>query len=243
MAKAIFSHMTAATMLLAATAQVSAGGGYPVECFERYRTAPLYATVTENVQVNPGYTHVEVTPPIYGVKTREVLVKSGRIKYRTTPALYSYEKERVLVEPARTVKRLVPAVTETRYKKVRVADDGYTWEWRVINGRKVLCKIKRKARYEHVAYTVEVAPARYVHEKAPARYAYQTRKVLVEPESTESYVLAPEYETVREHVVIQPKQVRHYEVAPSYRTHARQVLVSEGAEGWRQVRIPRHCKS
>jgi hypothetical protein len=170
------------------------------------------------------------------------MVKPGRIKYRTTPALYSYEKERVLVEPARTVKRLVPAITETRYKKVRVADGGHSWEWRVINGRKVLCKIKLKARYQHVAYTVEVAPARTVHETVPARYAYNKRKVLVEPERTESYVLAPEYETVREQVMIQQKQVRHYEVAPSYRTRSRQVLVSEGTEGWRQVQIPRHCK-
>jgi hypothetical protein len=242
MAKTILSYVTAATVCLATTAQVSAGGGYPVECYERYRTAPVYDTLTENVQVNPGYTHVEVTPPIYGVRTREVLMKPGRIKYRTMPALYSYEKERVLVEPARTVKRLVPAVTETRYKKVRVSGSGYTWEWRVINGRKVLCKIKRKARYEHVAYSVEIAPARYVHQKAPARYAYQKRRVLVEPERTESYVLAPEYETVRQQVMIQPKQVRHYEVAPSYRTRSRQVLVSEGTEGWRQVRIPRHCK-
>jgi hypothetical protein len=242
MAKTTFSYVMAATVLLATTAQVSAGGGYPVECYERYRTAQVYDTVTENVQVNPGYTHVEITPPIYGVKTREVMVKPGRIKYRTTPALYSYEKERVLVEPARTVKRLVPAITETRYKKVRVADGGHSWEWRVINGRKVLCKIKLKARYQHVAYTVEVAPARTVHETVPARYAYNKRKVLVEPERTESYVLAPEYETVREQVMIQQKQVRHYEVAPSYRTRSRQVLVSEGTEGWRQVQIPRHCK-
>jgi len=242
MAKTIFSYLTAGTVILATTAQVSAGGGYPVECYERYRTAPVYDTVTENVQVNPGYTQVEVTPPIYGVKTREVMVKPGRIKHRTTPALYSYEKERVLVEPARKVKRLAPALTSTRYKKVRVADGGYSWEWRVINGRKVLCKIKHKARYEHVAYTVEILPARYVYETLPARYAYQTRKVLVEPESTESYVLAPEYETVREQVVIQEKQVRHIEVAPSFATRNRQVLVSEGSEGWRQVRIPRHCK-
>jgi hypothetical protein len=124
---------------------------------------------------------------------------------------------------------------------VRVADGGYSWEWRVINGRRVLCKIKHKARYEHVAYAVEIAPARYVHEAVPARYAYQTRKILVEPERTESYVLAPEYETVREQVEIQPERVRKVHVAPSYTTRTRQVLVSEGSEGWRQVRIPHHC--
>ena len=35
---------------------------------------------------------------------------------------------------------------------------------------------------------------------------------------------------------------RVIDVPPSYRTVARDVLVSEGSEGWRQVRIPRHCK-
>lgn len=240
MIKKISSLAAAAAVLASSTVQVTAGG-YPVDCYERYRTPPVYGSVTESVQVNPGYTRTEVTPPIYGTRTRDVLVKPGRIKHRTTPAIYSYEKERVLVEPARTIKRLVPGVTETRYKNVRISHGGYTWEWRVINGKKVLCKIKHKARYEKVAYQVEVSPARYVHETVPAQYAYKKRKVLVEPERTESYVLAPEYETVREQVVIQPKQVRKQYVAPSYATRERTVVVSEGTEGWRQVKIPKQC--
>lgn len=234
-------QMSVAGAVLLSAASPVAAGGYPVECYERHRTAPVYNTVTENVQVHPGYSRVEVTPPVYGTRTREVLVKPSRIKQRVVPAVYAYQEERVLISPARTVKRKVAAITETRYKKVKVAGSGYSWEWRIINGKKVLCKVKNKARYEHVAYLVEVAPARYVHETIPAEYGYNKRKVLVQPESTESYVLAPEYETVRELVVIQPERRRVIDVAPGYQTRTRQVLVSEGSEGWRKVRIKRHC--
>lgn len=231
-----------ALAVVATTTAPAAAGGYPVDCYERYRTEPVIGSVTEEVQVHPGYTQTEVTPPIYGIRTSEVLVKPGRIKTYRNPPVYAYEHEKVLVEGARKVKRLVPAITETRYKKVRVADGGYSWEWRIINGKKVLCKIKHKARYQKVAYQVEVAPARYVYETAPARYAIKKRKVLVTPESTESVVLAPEYETVREPALIEPKRVRRYEVAPSYATRTRQVVVSEGTEGWRQVRVPKYCR-
>lgn len=241
MTKKILTH-TVAALTLFATAGQAVAGGRAVECYERYRTPPVYGTVHENVMVDPGYTHEEVSPPIYGTRSRQVLVAPQRIKHRSVPALYEDVREKVLIEPARTIKRKVPAVVETRYRTVQISDGGYSWEWRIINGRKVLCKIKHKARYQRVAETVVVEPARYVHETIPAQYGYQERRVLVTPESTESYVLAPEYETYTEQVVIQPERRRRVHVAPSYETVRRQVVVSDGEEGWRQVRIPKHCR-
>jgi hypothetical protein len=243
MEKPMFAGKTtkvmAALAVLSATISPLNAGGRAVDCYERYSTPPVYGSVTENVQVHPGYTHVEVTPPIYGTATREVPVVGQRIVHRRTPATYAYHEERVLLEPGRTIKRRAPAVLETRYKTVKVAG-GYVWERRIINGKKVLCKVKLPARYEQVAYQVKVRNGGWVYEQAAPRYGYKTRKVLVTPESTESYVLVPEYETIVEPVLIQPKRVRHYDVAPSYRTRTRDVLVSPGEEGWKRIRLRCH---
>ncbi|MBX3569230.1 MAG: hypothetical protein KF914_14300 [Rhizobiaceae bacterium] len=192
-----FASIAAAGSVLLAALSPAASGGTPVECYERYRTAPVYDTVYENVLVNPGYRHVETTPAIYGTQKRKVLVRGES---------YSYEH--------------VPARVETRYRTVKVSDGGYSWEWRWIDGRKVLCKVRTKARYEQVAEQVVVRQAYKRRIVIPAEYAYQT-----------------------EQVVIQPAQKRVIDVAPSYQTVARRVLVSEGSEGWKRVRIRNHCAS
>lgn len=223
------------------TASGTAAGGHAVACYEPYRTAPVYDTVYENVEVNPGYSRVEVTPAIYGTRRRTVVVRKESVGYRTVPAEYAYRRERVEIAPAYRVARTVPAETRTRYRTVKVADGGYDWEWRWIDGRKVLCKVKRKARYERVAETVVMREARTVYETVPAEYGYRKHKVLVSPERTERYVIPARYATVEEQVVVQPEQRRLVEVPPSYQRVARKVLVEEGSKGWRRVHIRHHC--
>jgi hypothetical protein len=188
------STVTASVILLGAAGETVAGG-QPVECLEPYRSAPVYDTVYEDVLVNPGSRRVAHVPPIYGTRKRAVVV---------SPARESYE--------------IIPAVTRTEYRTVRVSEGGYSWEWRWINGRKVLCKIKRKARYGRVAETVVVQPAHKRRVVNPAEYGYEQGQVL-----------------------IQPEQQRVIETPPSYETVARQVMVSEGSSGWKRVRIRNHC--
>lgn len=190
-----FASVAAAVSVLLAAISPAASGGYPVECYERYRTAPVYDTVYENVQVNAGYRHVEHSPPIYGTQKRKVLLRAES---------YSYEH--------------VPALVETRYRTVKVSDGGHSWEWRWINGRKVLCKIKTKARYQKIGEQVVVREGYKRRIVIPAEYGYETEQVL-----------------------IQPARKRVIDVPPTYRTIARDVLVSEGSEGWKRVRIARHC--
>lgn len=223
------------------TVSETAAGGRAVACYEPYRTAPVYDTVYENVEVNPGYNRVEVTPAIIGTRSRTVVVREEQVGTRTIPAEYAYQRERVEIYPATRVARTIPAEMRTRYRTVKVADGGYAWEWRWIDGRKVLCKIKRKARYERVAETVVVREARTVYETVPAEYGYRKRKVLVSPERTERYVIPARYASVEEQVVVQPERRRRIEVPPSYRRVARNILVEEGSQGWRRVHIRRHC--
>lgn len=190
----VISAIAAGAVLAMAISPASAGGK-PVECYEPYRTAPVYDTVYENIQVNPGYRHVETVPPIYGTQTRRVQIGGGG---------YSYEH--------------VPAVIQTRYRTVLVDGPSYSWEWRWIDGRKVLCKVKHKARYQRVAETVVVQEAYKRRVANPVEYAYETEQVL-----------------------IQPRQKRVIDVPASYQTVGRRVLVSEGGSGWKRVTIRRYC--
>lgn len=190
----VFRAAMASCVLFAAVSPTAAGGK-PVECYEPYRTAPVYDTVYENVMVSPGGQQVEYVPPIYGTRKRTVLVTPEQVSYET-----------------------IPAVVQTQYRTVRVSDGGYSWEWRWINGRKVLCKIKHKPRYETIAENVVVQPEYRRRVIIPAEYGYEMQQVIV-----------------------QQAQRRVIDVPATYQTVARQVLVSEGETGWRRVKIRRHC--
>lgn len=185
----------AALALLAGLSETAAGGR-ALECYEPLRRPALYRTVYENVMVSPGGQLVDYDPPIYG----------------TTQSLEQ-------IAPPRITYEVVPAVTRAVYRTVKVDDGGYAWEWRVIHGRKVLCKVWHKARYARVAETV-----------------------VVEPERVRRVVLPAEYENVAREVLVRPEERRITDIPPSFQTVARRVVVQEGSTGWRRVHIPRHCQ-
>lgn len=187
--------LAAASLAMFATVSQTAADGRALECYEPVHRPALYDTVYEDVMVSPGGQIVDYDPPIYG--TSEGLEQ---------------------IAPPRVTYEVVPAVTRTVYHTVKVDDGGYAWEWRVIHGRKVLCKVWRKARYARVAETV-----------------------IVEPERVRRVVLPAEYEGVAREVLVRLEQRRITEIPPSYRTVARRVVVQEGSTRWRRVHIPRHC--
>ncbi|AEH89292.1 hypothetical protein [Mesorhizobium opportunistum] len=187
---------TIAGLTVLGTISPTAAGGRAVECYEPVRSPAVYDTVYEDVMVSPPGQQVDYDPPIYGTRERVVM---------TVPAQVSYE--------------VVPAVTRTVYHTVQVDDGGYSWEWRVIHGRRVLCKVRHQARYERVAETV-----------------------VVQPERTRRIVIPAQYDRIAEEVLVRPEQRRVIDIPASYQTVARRVLVREGSSGWRRVHIPRHCQ-
>lgn len=189
------ASLAVAGLAILATASETAAGGRALECYEPIHRPAVYDTVYEDVMVSPGGQLVDYDPPIYG--THE-----------------SVEQ----IAPARVTYEVVPAITRTVYHTVKVDDAGYAWEWRVIRGRKVLCKVWRNARYARVAETV-----------------------VVEPERKRRVVLPAEYESVAREVLVRPEQRHVTEVAPSYQRVARRVLIREGSTHWRRVHIARHC--
>lgn len=185
-----------AGLVVLGTVSETAAGGRAVECYEPVRTPDVYDTVYEDVLVSPPGQQVDYVPAIYGTRERVVM---------TVPAQVTYE--------------VVPAVTRTIYRTVQVDDGGYSWEWRVIHGRRVLCKTWHRARYGRVAETV-----------------------VIQPERTRRVVTPAQYDRIAEEVLVQPEQRRVIDVPAAYRTVARRVLVREGSSGWRRVHIPRHCQ-
>ncbi|RWA74953.1 MAG: hypothetical protein E5X49_22820 [Mesorhizobium sp.] len=188
--------LAAASLATLAGVSQTAAGGRALECYEPVHRPALYDTVYEDVMVSPGGQFVDYDPPIYG--TSEGLEQ---------------------IAPPRVTYEAVPAVTRTVYHTVKVDNGGYAWEWRVIHGRKVLCKVWRKARYARVAETV-----------------------IIEPERVRRVVLPAEYESVAREVLVRPGERRITDIPPSYRTVARRVVVREGSTSWRRVHIPRHCQ-
>lgn len=232
--------MAVAGVALLAMVTQTAAGGYAAACYERVDSPAVYKTVRETVMVDPGGKYVEVIPAVYGTQKRKVEVRPAREKWHVVPARWGYENEKVLIEPARTVARVVPAVTKVVHRKVLVSQGGYDWEWQIIKGKKVLCKVKRPPVYETVAERVTVRDEQVVHETIPARWGYEKRKVLLEPERKERYVVAAEYGWVEEKVMIRPAEKVVHRTPPRYETVTRQVKVQEASSGWRQVRS--YCK-
>ncbi|MBZ9760867.1 hypothetical protein LB553_08255 [Mesorhizobium sp. CA8] len=189
------SASLAAVAMLASVCETAAGGR-ALECYEPIHRPALYDTVYEDVMVSPGGQVVDYDAPIYGTYQSVDRIAPARVAYET-----------------------VPAVTRTVYHTVKVDDAGYAWEWRIIHGRKVLCKVWRKARYARVAETV-----------------------VVQPERVRRVVQPAEFEAVAHEVLVRPQQVRIRQIPPSYGTVARRVVVREGSTSWRRVHIPPHCQ-
>ena len=190
------SSATLAAIAMLAGIPETMAGSRALECYEPVRRPALYDTVYEDVMLSPGGQVVDYDAPIYGAYQSVEQIAPPRVTYET-----------------------VPAVTRTIYHTVKVDDGGYAWEWRVIHGRKVLCKVWRKARYARVAEIVVVSPERVRRVVQPA-----------------------EYEGVAREVLVRPQRVRIREIPPSYGTVARRVVVREGSTSWRRVHIPRHCQ-
>jgi hypothetical protein len=188
------ARLTVVGFVILGTISQTAAGGRAVECYEPVRTAPVYDTVYEDVLVSPPVRQVETVPIIYGTRERVVM---------TVPAHVTYE--------------VVPAITRTVFDRVKIAG-GYAWEWRLVHGRRVLCKVWHAARYQRVA-----------------------RTVVVQPERTRRVVIPAQYDRIAEEVVAQPEQMRIIDAPASYRTVKRRVMVREASSGWRRVQIPRHC--
>ncbi|MCO5066072.1 MAG: hypothetical protein M9924_16890 [Rhizobiaceae bacterium] len=228
-------------LAIGVTAPSAVASGSPIECYQHIYRKPLYGTVTERVELYPAYTDVQTSAAIVGTRERVTQITPESEGVRVIPAQYRTIRERVLLEPAKVVRRQLPPRTEIRYRK-ELVPGGYKWEWRVINGRRVLCKIAVPSTYRKVAERVPVGPARTVNQTIPAVYGYREKVIEVAPERHERYVIPARFASETEQVVLRPKIVRERPVAPAYRTVGRKVLLRPGEDAYKRIAIPDRCK-
>lgn len=158
-------------------------GGKALSCYEQATVPAVYKTVNERVLVQPASTYVVQKPAVYSYQARRVLVQPERVSYRTSPAVYQTRQSRVLVQPA-----------------------SVGWEYRVINGRNILCKVQNPAVYRTVSQKVLVQSASRVAVRQPAIYSSVKEKVLVQPATSYRVQKPAVYQTVSRRVLVQPAQ-------------------------------------
>lgn len=162
---------------------VRAGRGKALSCYEQATVPAVYKTVNERVLVQPASSYVVQKPAVYSYQARRVLVQPERVSYRTSPAVYQTRQSRVQVQPA-----------------------SVGWEYRVINGRNILCKVQNPAVYRTVSQKVLVQSASRVAVRQPAIYSSVKEKVLVQPATSYRVQKPAVYQTVSRQVLVQPAQ-------------------------------------
>ncbi len=238
--KQLIAILTAGSSLAFAVVPSFAGQGRAIACYEPVNRAAEVATVEETVLVRPASTIYDVVPARYGTETREVMVSPEQIVRKVIPAEYRAVEERVLVRHATTV--YVRA--EPRYRTVAetaVSPAHETWQWKVINGKRVYCRVLIPARYATQHRRVLVNPGETYAQRVPAEYATQVRNVVVTPQSYAEYVIPARYATVTEQVVLEPAQRIAREIPAEYTTRYRNVTTRPAESGWRQVHLRNSC--
>ena len=238
--KQLIAILTAGSSLAFAVAPSFAAQGRPIACYESVNRAAEFAAVEETVLVRPASTFYDVVPARYGTETRQVMVSPEQIVRHVIPAEYRAVEERVLVRPATTV--YVRA--EPRYRTVAetaVLQAHETWQWKVVNGKRVYCRVLVPTRYVTQHRRVLVNPVETYAQRVPAEYATRVRNVVVTPQSYAEYAIPARYATVTEQIVLEPTRRIARGIPAEYTTRYRNVTTRPAESSWRQVHLRNSC--
>jgi hypothetical protein len=238
--KRFTAGLTAAATLLVACGP-SFAGGRGVACYEPVRTGPVYETVTERVLVRPETVVYDVEPAQYGTRARQVVVQPQRTELYDVPAVFGAQQREVVLAPGRTVRRhAAPRYAEVT-EKVQVQAARVAWEWRIIDGKRVKCRVEYPARYEHRTRKVLVEPGGSWTEYQPEQRATVTSQVLVQRPGVRAQTVLPQIDWVEERYLVRP-EVRIPRLVPAvYETRTRRVLVKAHGEGLRRIHVGKTC--
>jgi hypothetical protein len=153
------------------------------ECYEQgplptVRRSYLYRNIEE-----PGVYEVTRRPSQYGWTSRRV-IKPGAVVWHHEPAEY------------RTV--------TTRVK----VGGGWSWEKRWVQGKYILCRVRRPVTYETVEKRVLVKPDRRWAERTPSAVGYVHDRILLRPYRNVAHFYRPSVRYSRENLVVQPEGYR-----------------------------------
>ncbi|MCP1198425.1 hypothetical protein [Notoacmeibacter sp. MSK16QG-6] len=246
-----YSSTVSIRLLLAGAASLSLGlasiapayaGNRAVSCYQPVHHPAQYKAVTKRVQVAPARRSIEHIPAVTKTVWQTIVTQPARKEWRYVPAVTRGVKKRVLLRPAERVPQHTPAVTKIVHETITVPG-GYGWEWRWVNGKKTLCKVKLPARHQTVARQVTVRPAIVSYKVIPPRYGTEWTEEIVQPARTEEVYVPAVRERVARTVVVRPASERVHTIPAEYATVTEQVQVRSASTAWRNVSVPRHCRN
>jgi hypothetical protein len=235
-----FASLIVASALPIASQSAAAFGGCRenTECYQKVKTAPVYASVARPVILQPAYRQTVHTPAVHGIRTQRIEVQPGSWTAQHKPAQYGHYTKSVMVQPARVSHTVVPAQYTTVHEAVVVRSAGTRWERTVDrHGRETMCKVHVPSVTRSVARQVQVSPAHTVAHTVPAVYKTVTEPVLVSPAKTVHSYTPPMHDYVAHPVVLRPAST-HVVTHPAVMgvSHS-QVLVREGRTQWQPVSV------
>lgn len=162
-------------------------------------------TSTASANCGGGCYRKVYTPPTFATVSQQVLLQPGRIVAHQIPAEYEQVTEQVLVRPARVIPFTTPAITQTVAVQVLVAPPQRVW--RVITdayGQEIGCWVTTPPAFAVRYHSVVVQPATTQYETIPAQFRDVSRTRLVRPASVEHEEIPPIYGTTTHEVQVSP---------------------------------------
>lgn len=223
----------------------------PGACYKKVVHPAVTREVSDQVRISSGGTLTTVVQPQYVSVTEQILVQEETQKLVDVPPTYKVEQRQVELSPEVERVKVIPAQFRTVRETVWVAPDGTHHDEaprvRSYKSHRVQTRGPREVRkhqsqvrstdrvirYEG-EWRIVVEPAKYGTRSTPVygvpagwRRTTITRRELIKPEETRTYVEPAEYKTVRERVVDTPASTQVVTVPPKYETITKRVPVGD----------------
>lgn len=221
----------------------------PGACYAKVVRPAQFRVVNENITVSEGGRREVRTPARYETVTEQVLVQEETTRVVEVPPTYRIEERTVVVQPEVERVRVIPAQFRTIRETVWIAPDGSQHQSaprvQSFTRERVQTRGPQRVRKHHTQvqptdrvvatdgqYRIVIEPPQYGYRRVPTtvtapgwRRETITRRELVRPEETETYIVPEVTRVVREQVIDQPARTETVVVPPRYETRTRRVLV------------------
>lgn len=191
--------------------------------------------VKERRLVQPSRSGTRLIPPVYGTEFVRVQVEPEKEIWRLIPARYKTVREKVLVNPSQSVARKDGRLRKAVRRRVLVSPETFTFEWRMIKGKRTWCRVRHKAVYETRLFYSDLRKPNSYNQSTPAEYVIEERQVVDIPERRERYIRPARYKTIAKRVVLEAAREEVIDQPAEYETIAREVVVEPAKTVWRKV--------
>jgi len=221
------------------------------ECYARVEVPAQFATGSQRVMVEEGYSHLQVQQPQLASRQEKVMVKEASTRFRVRQPSYRSITEQMLVRPAydklsvsapqfstvkERVKTSAPRLVWKRGNPGKLAAQGYTIHSTADAGRygQGYSSTIQQGIIGGTSCgdTCEI----WCLVEEPGASVEFNRKVMTSPGRVQRTTVPAKYQTIHKQVVSDPGGVEEIPVAAEYRTVSVQDIVHPGGEN--AVHVP-----